>query len=90
MEKLAQVLSCFRNITPNKTHTVLKQNYYSTKSSSGKRLCNLLVSFIKRIEVQILLSPLIVTIKLLKKKNQSYQFSTIKKEIKNVQVTNYS
>ena len=68
MEKLAQVLSCFRNITPNKTHTVLKQNYYSTKSSSGKRLCNLLVSFIKRIEVQILLSPLIVTIKLLKKK----------------------
>ena len=68
MEKLAQVLSCFRNITPNKTHTVLQQNYYSTKSSSGKRLCNLLVSFIKRIEVQILLSPLIVTIKLLKKK----------------------
>ena len=91
MEKLAQVLSCFRNITPNKTHTVLKQKYYSTKSSSRKSLCNLLVSFIKRIEVQILLSPLIVTIKLLKKKkNQSYQFSTIKKEIKNVQVTNYS
>ena len=70
MEKLAQVLSCFRNITPNKTHTVLKQNYYSTKSSSGKRLCNLLVSFIKRIEVQILLSPLIVTIKLKKKKSK--------------------
>ena len=69
MEKLAQVLSCFRIITPNKTHTVLKQNYYSTKISSGKSLCNLLVSFIKRIEVQILLSPLIVTIILLKKKN---------------------
>ena len=88
MEKLAQVLSCFRNITPNKTHTVLKQKYYSTKSSSGNSLCNLLVSFIKRIEGQILLSPLIVTIKLLKK-IQSYQFSTIKKGIKNVQVTNY-
>ena len=89
MEKLAQVLSCFRNITPNKTHTVLKQKYYSTKSSSGKSLCNLLVSFIKRIKVQILLSPLIVTIKVLKKKIQSYQFSTIKKEIKNDQVANY-